>query len=237
MTRIQGKNMKKRWIGVLLLCCVLMICGCGKKKTTQTQSEQNDITQKTGQDVFPDLPTFEPGAGTEESGEVLTEEGDLQQELEIRYDLAAKLPFEAGDDKICAIAYMGDSGEEHEANLTAFYAKYFPDVESSNWEILPNYDCGGAQCYLIIPRYKETVAYVNTLTKSLEGNIEVQCTEIMNQEACLVYCNVAPELANAEVNLLYNDGHFVVVPKLSAIDGRLEPMQVALDLTMEEVYQ
>ncbi len=219
-----------------MICCVLAVSGCSDKKSSK-QTNKNDIHDKVGQDIFPLLPTYEPGSVSGESNEVLTNEGDAQQEADIRYELASMLPFTEGDDKICAIAYMGDSGVEHEENLTAFYEKYFPSVESNSWEILPNFDCGGGECYLVIPRYEDTVSYVNMLEKTSEGNIEVVTSRVAEQEAFLVYCNATPEYANAEVNILYGESRLVVVPRLSPVDGRIEPNQVALDLTMEEVYQ
>lgn len=227
--------MKKIWFGILLACCVVAVSGCGSKKST-TQENKVDIHEKKGQDMFPVMESDHPDEVTQESNEVLENEGDLVHELESRYELATMLPFAEGDDKICAIAYMGNTGAEQEANLTAFYQKYFPTIDSSSWELLPDVNCGGGECFLVIPRYKETYVYVNTIGKNLEGNYEVMLSEAVEKEAFLVYCSVQPEYVNTEIHMIYNDNPFVLVPRFSAVDGRVEPLQVALDLTMEEAY-
>lgn len=226
---------------LIILGCVVLLCGCKGKANQGGQSNGTDITKKTGQDSFVLLPTDSPSVGSSEDGEenreVLENEGDAQAEADIRYELASMLPFEEGDDKICAIAYMGNNGVAHEENLTAFYSKYFPSIESDNWLVLPEFNCGGGECYLVIPRYRDSVAYVNFLNTTLDGTIGVEKSEVVEHEAFLVYCNVSPEFANSEVHFLYGESQFVVVPRLSAVDGRIEPQQVAMDLTMDTVYE
>lgn len=226
--------MKKWIIGMVAVAGVAtMLCGCGGDKTSQTTPAGKDITQKVGQDSFVLLPSNTPG----ESNDAIVGEGNAQEEAGIRYELAASLPFEEGDDKICAIAYMGDTGAETEENLTAFYAKYFPNISSDSWDILPEIDCGGGQCYLVIPRYKDAVAYVNTMETTLDGQIQVATSEVVKEEAFLVYCNVSPDFPNSEVHFLYGEKHLVVVPRLDEKSGHVEPVQVALDLTMKQAYE
>jgi len=234
--------MKKRLTEVLVLvCCIALLCGCRGKGSDANTNAESDITNKTGQDSFVLLPTENPtgipSLDAGESSDALSGEGDAEAEAGIRYELAAMLPFEEGDDKICAIAYMGDSGAEHEANLTAFYEKYFPTMANDDWLMLPEFDCVGAQCYLVIPRYADCTPFVNFMDFDATGNLAVAKSEPVEQEAFLVYCNASPEYANSEVHFLYQEQHLVIVPRLSALDGKVEPMQVALDLTMDEVYQ
>lgn len=227
--------MKKIRVGILLTCCILAVCGCSGKKSSRKEVT-NNIQDKVGQDIYPLLPD-ENTDSDKESSEVLENEGNVQQEAQIRYELASMLPFTEGDDKICAVAYMGNEPENQEQNLTAFYAKYFPSVDSSSWESLPEVNCGGGQCYLIIPRYEDTVINVNVLEKTSEDAFECVKTETIQQEAFLVYCNASDAYANAEIQILYNGSQFVIMPRLSTVSGTVEPMQVALDLTMEAAYQ
>lgn len=228
--------MKKKWMGIILMCCVLALSGCGGKKSS-TKENRTNIHDKKGQDMFPVMASSNPEDGAEESGEILDNEGDLSHELDIRYELSAMLPFTEGDDKICAIAYMGNTGEAQETNLTAFYQKYFPNLDSSCWTELSDIQCGGSECFLVIPRYKETFVYVNTLWENPEGVYEVVLSDAVKQEAFLLYCSVTPEYTNTEVYMNYNNSMAVVVPRFNATDGRMEQLQVALDLTMDEVYR
>lgn len=195
----------------------------GVKAETQAlaESEEEQMLEKDSEDF-----------------EVLDNEGNLAEEAADRSSLAADLPFTEGDDKICAIAYLGD-GDKRETgtNLETFCQKYFKKSSEEIKDSVKVIDNKGSQCYLIIPRYKETILKLNCLEMSESGQIEIKETQQVSAEAVLVYCNPSQAYANTEVMLCYESGTYVLMPRISQIDNRMEPMQVALDLTEETVYK
>lgn len=220
-------------IGIVLVVLALLLAhSASKKADTANTGKQDTRTENSASD--------QPATASqqaEEETEVLLNEGDAQQELGIRSALAEALPFSEGDDKICAIAYLGEGAENQEQNLASLLQSYLPDTYQEYLDILPVVDYGGTECYLIVSRYQESKVSLNCLEMTDEGRFQTKRTDVVSDGAFLLYCNPSELYANAEVSIRYGEQAYVIMPRLSSIDGRLEQTQVALDLTQEQVYQ
>lgn len=232
---------RKAIIWPMVLSAALLLSGCAcSRKTNSGKSAAEDKKPKPVQTeqpkptVSPEAVVLTPGEDEEES-EILTNEGTAEEEAAARNTFAAALPFTSGDDKVCAVAYMGNTEEAQEQNLQNFYKKYFADYPQESLTKIPKLDYGGTECYLIVPRYKESRISLNRMELKDQYMNLVQTDEVM-EEAFLLYCNPSLEYANAEISISYQDKTFVIMPRLDAADHRMENMQVALDLTEESVY-
>lgn len=220
-------------------------CSSGNKTDSNQVSSKKENQKKTQtesiQSTKPVIPTVTPEAatpviGNDEESEILVNEGSAQEEAMIRNTFAAALPFSSGDDKVCAVAYLGNTKEAKEENQNAFYIKYFKDYTKEQLAAIPEVNFGGEECYLIVPRYQESKISLNMMELK-DNRINILRTEEVEAEAFLLYCNPSQEYANAEVSISYGEKNFVIMPRLSDFNHRMENMQIALDLTEESVYQ
>ena len=230
-------RMRIRWLACLLICGMLACSGCGSKEKKAVQPKKKEPAKKTESATDPVEASGE--AAVPEEGldtEVLPNSADTEEEAAIRGDIAMRLPFSAGDDKICAIVYLGKGREQQEQQLERFFHAYMPEYTKEQMDQLPKVDNGGEEAYLIVPRYKECGLSINFLQKKENGKVEVVFDAQKPEGAFVLYCNPTQDFSNTEVNIGYRANVHVIVPHISSVDGRLEPMQVALDLTDDSVY-
>lgn len=228
-------NVKYNWIPVCI-CVVLFLAGCSCDGSQAEKTKgKNDISGKVTSQTAnpePDNVTLDGLSAEEEEAEVLPDSADSEQEADIREPLAKELPFTAGDDKICAVVYLG-RGEQQTEQLEIFRGRYAPDYPVEGLETV---EMMGEEAYLIIPRYEQSEISLNVLEQKDDGTIQVTTDAAHPDGAFIVHCNPLAQFANVEINIAYNGQVHVIVPVLSALDGHLEEMQVVLDLTDESVY-
>lgn len=227
--------MKKKILpGLLAASCILALAGCGRKAAQEGNPAGSSPPARTESSV--EDPTDDETMEKEDT-EILPDSADAEEEGALRGELAARLPFSAGDDKICAILYLGKGEEKQQENLKAFFEKYVPEYTLEQIAALPASKKEGEEAYLIIPRYEACSLSVTRLEKQEAGGVKVLEDAEQFQGAFLLYCNPSQDFYNAEVNIAYKAKVHIIVPKLSPPDNRLEPMQPALDLTDEAAYQ
>lgn len=234
------RKLEQRFLTAAVICtmAVSAVSGCsqGKRKAEpepsqppgkQQHTEASDLIQsETGEDEPEEETVHEEGA------EILQNEGTAEDEALMRSAFSSSLPFTEGDDKVCAIAYLGNSGAVQEENLKLFFERFCPNMTEQQLRAIRTIDYGGSQCYLIIPRYQDSRFAMNCLEQEDNGSFKISRTDVVTEPVFILYCNPA-QYANAEVNITYMDRTYVMMPRLNDGEERMEAMQVALDLTEE----
>lgn len=218
---------------IAVVVCAVVLSGCSRgSKTTdpgvsKAQNNQNSTAESGGSQEDIDEETVH-----EEGAEILQNEGTAEDEALMRSAFSMTLPFEEGDDKVCAIAYLGSDGASQEQNLRRFFDRYCPEMTEQQLRAVRTIDYGGSQCYLIIPRYQDSRFSLSCLEQEDNGSFKIGRTDSVSEPVFILYCNPA-QYANAEISIVYMDRTYVMMPRLNTEDGQIEPMQVALDLTEE----
>lgn len=232
------KNFLKYRRLAALACCVIVLAGCScngsqeKKKDSEKKAASAEPALKTANPETDDV-TQNALSPEEEEAEVLPDSADSEEESSIRNNLAKKLPFTAGDDKICAVVYLGRGSRQQEEQLALFHKKYMPEYPLEELETSVK---EGEEAYLVIPRYEQCELSLNVLERQDDGTIHVTADAEHPDGAFIVHCNPSSDFANVEINIAYRAQVHVIVPRLSPLDGQLEEMQVVLDLTDGSVY-
>ncbi len=200
--------MRKFWLVTLIIAAVF-IYGCSS--SADDDIDNGDIADNNGEN--------NDNVSDNSGGEGDGDDVDVPDYNTDRKEVDSKIIW--ADDDIYAAAYIGGYTHEMAIVKTLPMEKYIPDIEEYS-----EYDVGGYEKYLFVPRYTDMYIELYALELSNEGEL-VRTTEeptfaTKEGEPLLLTCNISDLFSNVVV--VFKTGEEVqaeVSPFISLKDGSI----------------
>lgn len=137
-----------------------------------------------------------------------------------------------GEDDLFAIVYVG---YRTITDWDADCAQYQEDFELGN--IFYQYEMGGDECFLIIPRYQESelALYPRSINDVGEAVQDNPLYSQRNGNPFLLFCNPSDIFSNVAITISSVSETATFSPQLSLRDGYLSPVERGQDITLYDL--